>query len=73
MQQSGNDTKSAAFRSALAELCNNSVSKLTWRLLLTKCKQNLPVNKVASFNNAIQLYGTRAAVNKYNHNRIKDF
>ena len=72
MRQGGNDTKSATFRSTLTELYNNTVGKSTWRLLLTKYKQNLPTNKVASFNNVIQLYSTRAAVGKYNYDKIKD-
>ena len=72
MRQGGDDAGSAAFRSALAELRNNTVGESTWRLLLSRCKQNLPADEIASFNNTIQLYGTRAAVNKYNYNRIRD-
>ena len=72
MHQSGNDTESVTFRSTLTKLCNNTVGESTWRLLLTRCKQNFPANKIASFDNAIQLYGIRAAIGKYNHNRIKD-
>ena len=72
MQQGGDNTESATFRNTLTELHNDTINKLTWRLLLTKYKQNLPANKVASFNNVIQLYSTRAAVSKYNYNRIRD-
>ena len=73
MRQGSNNTKSAIFRSAFAKLRNNTIGKLTWRLLLTKYKQNLFTNKVASFDNVIQLYSTRAVVGKYNYNRIRDF
>ena len=66
MRQGGNDAKSFVFRTALAKLCSNSISNLTWKLLLTRCKQGLSTNEVAGFNNAIQLYSTRAAVGKYN-------
>ena len=72
MQQGGNDAKNTTFRSALVELRNNTIGKLTWRLFLSRYKQNLPTNKIASFNNTIQLYGIRAAVSKYNYNRIRD-
>ena len=72
IRQGGNDARSAVFRNALVELCNNTVDKSTWRLLLTRCKQNLPADKVASFNDVIRLYGTRAVVGKYNYNRIRD-
>ena len=73
MRQGSNNTGSATFRNTLAELYNNTIGESTWRLLLTRYKQNLPTNKVASFNNVIQLYGTRAVVSKYNYNRIRDF
>ena len=66
MRQGGNDAKSPTFRTALTELHSDSVSNLTWKLLLTKYKQGLSTNKVVGFNNTIQLYGTRAAINKYN-------
>ena len=48
------------------ELYSNSVSNLTWKLLLTRYKQGLSTNKVVGFNNAIRLYSTCAAVGKYN-------
>ena len=72
MRQGSDDAESTAFRSTLVELRNDTVGESTWRLLLSRCKQNLPVDEVASFNNVIQLYSTRAAVNKYNHDRIRD-
>jgi hypothetical protein len=72
MRQGGDNAGSAAFRSALAELRNDTVGELTWRLLLSRCKQNLPANEVANFDNIIRLYGTRAAVGKYNYDRIRD-
>jgi UDP-galactopyranose mutase len=53
IRQGGNNTRNAVFRSALAELYNNTIGKLTWRLLLSRCKQNLPTNKITSFNDAI--------------------
>jgi len=66
MRQGGDNAKSSAFRTALAELRSNSVSELTWKLLLTRCKQGLSTNKVTGFDDAIWLYGTRATVGKYN-------
>ena len=53
MWQGSNNTKSIIFRSALAELYNDTVGELTWRLLLTRYKQNLPTNKVTSFDDII--------------------
>ena len=72
MRQGSNNTKNTTFRSALAELYNNTIGKSTWRLLLSRYKQNLPANKIASFDNTIRLYKTKATVNKYNYNRIRD-
>ena len=72
MRQGGNNSKSSAFRTALAELCSNSISDSTQRLLLTRCKQGLPTNKVIGFNNIIRLYSTRAAIGKYNTNQLYD-
>ena len=66
IRQGGNDAKSSVFRTALTELRSNSISDLTWKLLLTRYKQGLSTNKVAGFNNAIRLYGIRAAIDKYN-------
>ena len=72
MRQGSDDAKSTIFKSALAELYNDTVGELTWRLLLSRYKQNFSANEIASFNNAIKLYKTRAAVSKYNYNRIRD-
>ena len=72
MRQGGDNAESSAFRSALAELRNNTVSDLTQRLLLTRYKQNLTTNKVIKFNNVIRLYSIRAAVGKYNSNQLRD-
>ena len=66
MRQGGNNTKSFIFRTALIELYNNSISDLTQKLLLTKYKQGLFINKITGFNNVIQLYSIYAAVSKYN-------
>ena len=66
MRQGGNNVKSFAFRTALIELYSNSISNLTWKLLLTKYKQGLSTDKIAGFNDTIQLYSTYAAVSKYN-------
>ena len=73
MWQGGDNIKSFVFRTAFAELYSDSVSDLTWKLLLTKCKQGLSTNKVTGFNNAIRLYSTRAAVGKYNIIWLRDF
>ena len=66
MRQSGDNVKSLAFRTAFAKLYNNFVNDLTQKFLLTRCKQGLFVNKITGFDNAIWLYGTHAAVSKYN-------
>ena len=66
MWQGDNDAKSFAFRTAFVELCSDSVSNLTWKLLLTRCKQGLSIDKVVGFDDTIWLYGTCAVVGKYN-------
>jgi hypothetical protein len=48
------------------------VSDSTSKLLLTRCQQSLSIDEVASFNDAIRLYNTRAAVGKYNAIRLRD-
>ena len=70
MRQGGNNAKSSIFRTTLAELYSNSISKLTQKLLLTRYKQGLSTNKVVGFNNIIQLYSIRAAIGKYNTTRL---
>ena len=72
MRQGSNDAKSFIFRTALIELYSNSISNLTQKLLLTRYKQDLSTNKVAGFNNAIQLYSIRAAIGKYNTIRLRN-
>ena len=72
MRQDSNNAGSTAFRNALAKLRNDTVGESIWRLLLTRYKQNLPTNEVASFDDVIRLYSTRAAVGKYNYDRIRD-
>ena len=52
------------------ELYSDSISNLTQKLLLTKYKQGLSINKVMGFNNAIQLYSTRATIGKYNTTQL---
>ena len=72
MRQGGNNTKSFIFKTAFIELHSNSINNLTWKLLLTRYKQGLSTNEVVGFNNAIQLYSTRAAVSKYNTIQLCD-
>ena len=72
MRQGGNNAKSSTFRTALTELRSDSISESTLKLLLTRCKQGLSTNKIAGFNNAIRLYGTRAAVGKYNTTQLRN-
>ena len=70
--QGGNNAKSSAFRTALAELRSNFISDLTQKLLLTRYKQSLCTNKVIGFDNVIRLYSTRATIGKYNTNWLRD-
>jgi len=73
MRQGGDNAESFVFRTALAELCSDSVSESTWKLLLTRYKQGLSTDEVVGFDDAIWLYSTRAAVGKYNTTRLCDF
>ena len=73
MRQGDNNTESFTFKTALVELYSDSVSDSTWKLLLTKYKQGLSTNKVAGFNNAIQLYSIYITVNKYNTTQLYNF
>ena len=70
MRQGGSNTKISIFRTAFIELYSDSVSDLTQKLLLTRYKQGLFINKVIGFNDAIRLYSIRAAVGKYNTTQL---
>ena len=70
--QGGDDAKSSIFRTAFTKLYSDSISDLTQKFLLTRYKQGLFTNKIAGFNNVIQLYSIRTTVGKYNTIQLHD-
>jgi hypothetical protein len=66
MRQQGEDDISIRFQAALRELRVGKLSKESWELLCTRVENQLSLDKVSSFNDALQLYFTKEEV--YNQN-----
>jgi ATP-dependent DNA helicase PIF1 len=58
------------FREALDGLRNNTVTHDHWNLLTTRVQAQLPLHEVAEFDNAIHIYGRKAQVDEYNHDKL---
>ena len=71
MRQQGEDTEQQQFRAALEGLRNNHVTQDDWRLLSTRVQSSLNRAEVATFDEALRVYGKKADVNAYNHEKMK--
>jgi ATP-dependent DNA helicase PIF1 len=60
------DPDQEAFRHALEELRNNTVSPQTWELLASRCRSKLSEAEVSRFDNAVRIYPTNERVIAYN-------
>jgi ATP-dependent exoDNAse (exonuclease V) alpha subunit len=72
IRQQGEDTEQQQFRVALEGLRNNNVTQADWRVLTTRVQCNLTQADIATFDNALRVYGKKNDVNAYNHNKMRD-
>ena len=62
MRQQGDDSEQQMFRDTLEGLRNNNVTQDHWRLLSTHVRGNLSAAEIATFNNALCIYGKKKDV-----------
>jgi len=72
MRQDGDDEETLQFRRALEELRVYQVSQQSWQLLNTRVQNQLTLDEVESFDDALRLYFRREEVRIYNHRRLRD-
>jgi ATP-dependent exoDNAse (exonuclease V) alpha subunit len=72
MRQDGDDEETLQFRRALEELRVYQVSQQSWQLLSTRVQNQLTLDEVESFGDALRLYFRREEVRMYNHRRLRD-
>jgi len=72
MRQDGDDEETLQFRRALEELRVYQVSQQSWQLLSTRVQNQLTLNEIESFDDALRLYFRREEVRIYNHRRLRD-
>ena len=72
MRQDGDDEETLQFRRALEELRVYQVSQQSWQLLSTRVQNQLTLDEVDSFDDALRLYFRREEVRIYNHRRLRD-
>ncbi|KAK9311748.1 ATP-dependent DNA helicase [Lipomyces starkeyi] len=69
MRQNGDDEETIQFRRALEELRVDQVSQQTWQLLNTRVQNQLTLDEVESFDDALRRYFRREEVRIYNYLR----
>jgi hypothetical protein len=72
MRQDGDDEETLEFRCALEELRVYQVSQQSWQLLSTRVQNQLTLDEIESFDDALRLYFCREEVRIYNHWRLRD-
>jgi helitron helicase-like protein/uncharacterized protein DUF6570/PIF1-like helicase len=72
VRQQGQDTESCAFRTALAHLRVDQVSRNDWQLLASRVAATLPPAEVLQFVDALHIFPTKAGVAAHNHQRLRD-
>jgi hypothetical protein len=72
MRQDGDDDETLQFRRALEELRVYQVSQQSWQLLSTRVQNQLTLDEIESFDDALRLYFRREEVRIYNHRRLRD-
>ena len=72
MRQDGDDEETLQFRRALEELRVYQVSQQSWQLLNSRVQNQLTLDEVESFDDALRLYFRREEVRIYNHRRLRD-
>jgi hypothetical protein len=72
MRQDGDDEETLQFRRALEELRVYQVSQQSWQLLSTRVQNQLTLDEIESFDDALRLYFRREEVRIYNYRRLHD-
>jgi hypothetical protein len=72
MRQDGHDEETIPFLRALEELLVYQVFMDSWQLLNSRVQNELTLDEVESFNDALRLYFCREDVRMYNHRRLRD-
>ena len=70
-RQEGNDDESNAFKQALDNLRDQSVTVDDWKLLSGRVQAVVPW-EIPQFENALRVYFTKERVNTCNHDRLRD-
>lgn len=61
-----------AFLTCLDGLRNNAFTIIDWTLLSGRVQAKLPHDVVATFEDTLRLYGTKASANDFNHVKVRD-
>jgi ATP-dependent DNA helicase PIF1 len=72
MRQDSDDDETLQFRRALQESRVYQVSQQSWQLLSTRVQNQLTLDEIESFDDALRLYFRREEVRIYNHRRLRD-
>lgn len=72
MRQQGQDPEQEQFRQTLEGMRNNAVTIEHWNLLASRVQSTLPAAIIATFDDALRLYGKKSDVNDYNHRKMRD-
>jgi ATP-dependent DNA helicase PIF1 len=70
MRQQGEDETTIRFRTALSELRESKLSKLSWELLCTRVQNQLLPDEVDGFQSALRLYFTNNEVRERNYGQL---
>ena len=70
MRQQG--PEQARFREVLENVRIDRITTADWTLLQSRVAAHLPAAEVATFNNALRIYATKAEVNELNYRSLRD-
>jgi hypothetical protein len=62
----------AEFREILNALRQHRLTQVQWRTLVSCSRSELPYNEVQEFDDALQIFPTRDAVDEFNHRKLRD-
>ena len=72
MRQQGDSRDAIQFREALDHLRIGEVTRAHWETLARRVQSNLSLDEVPSFDDALRIYGKKAAVTALNRDRMRD-
>jgi ATP-dependent DNA helicase PIF1 len=70
MRQEGEDDESCQFQKALGELRSGTVTRESWKLLLTRTRNSISRDEAELFNDAIRLFNTNELADNVNRSRL---